>query len=769
MASGTLEDLSANFASLSAALQKAEADIVADRAKLQAEKDAWECTANKLVRTMSSALIKLNIGGKRFETSATTLRHAPGRSKEGSYFSGMLSGRWDLQACEDGSYFIDRDPCAFPHILNHLRGIEPDITLLTKAELAALRREAGFYGLTDLPDAITPLPAVFAPGLNYTLSADQRKATKANLEGWGSSDTAIVLGPQLVAEVMLTVCISSGNSIMIGAASLDIGQTQAYVHVENGFYLSTYDGTLYAQGGVSGKAYGARVEPGSTVSVLMDAVGNLSFIVNGVDKGVAYTAAAVGRIPLRLVVVIGSPAATVELVSLPTNDDPQSLNEAAASLTTAVQPNVTDSATSDLSTGASATLQARDRHLSHVGGPGHQVRLSDSSPLQQAEADMVVDSLVCNMDVLMIVHCKAATCGPWAMYNMLSPTDQVDSMQGDAKMHHGTKGVQKRKDPLGGRTQHTAGSVVYIKETRKCSLCNERSHQFLLQFFEQAKLQAEKDAWEGTANKLVRTSHAPIKLNIGGKRFETSATTLRSNLQGSFFSAWLSGRWDLQACKEDGSFFIHRDPTTFRHILNHLRGVDLDVELLIKAELAELRREADFYGLTDLIDVLDPPTTVFARGPNYTLSDDQRKATKAKAGRALRPPLCWGHGWLAADATLTVRISSGSNIMVGAASLDISQTQAYVFQQNGFYLSACDGTLYAQGNINNKAYGAKPVRGSTVTVGVLLDAAGNLSFFVDGINKGVAYTAAQAAVGHMPLRLVVVIYSAAGTVELVSP
>ncbi|KAG5178521.1 hypothetical protein JKP88DRAFT_328961 [Tribonema minus] len=284
-----------------------------EHAQLQAEKDAWESAANKLVRSTSPAPIKLNIGGKRFETSATTLR-----STEGSFFSAMLSGRWELQACEDGSYFIDRDPSTFPHILNYLRGIELDIELFAKAELAALRHEADFYGLTDLADALAPhavlSPGPLSPGPNYTLSADQCKATKSNLNGWGSYETAIVLGPKLVADVALPVC-TSGKHIMIGAASLDISQTQADAFKHHGFYCSARSGMLYAQGGISDKAYGADIGPGSTVGVLMDAAGNLSFIVNGVNEGVAYAAAAIGHAPLRLVVVIYSAAGTVELLS----------------------------------------------------------------------------------------------------------------------------------------------------------------------------------------------------------------------------------------------------------------------------------------------------------------------------------------------------------------------------------------------------------------------------------------------------------------------
>ena len=61
-----------------------------------------------------------------------------------------------------------------------------------------------------------------------------------------------------------------------------------------------------------------------------------------------------------------------------------------------------------------------------------------------------------------------------------------------------------------------------------------------------------------------------IKLNIGGEFFTTSIETVTSE-EDSMLAAMFSGRFELVS-GADGSFFIDRDGTHFRHILNYHRG-----------------------------------------------------------------------------------------------------------------------------------------------------------------------------------------------------
>ena len=86
-----------------------------------------------------------------------------------------------------------------------------------------------------------------------------------------------------------------------------------------------------------------------------------------------------------------------------------------------------------------------------------------------------------------------------------------------------------------------------------------------------------------------------VTLNVGGFVFVTRRRTLLES--NSFFAGLARHNPD---CAE---LFVDRDATTFRHVLNWLRGVrclpDDD------ATLRELKCEADFYAMTDLVRAID--------------------------------------------------------------------------------------------------------------------------------------------------------------------
>ena len=92
-----------------------------------------------------------------------------------------------------------------------------------------------------------------------------------------------------------------------------------------------------------------------------------------------------------------------------------------------------------------------------------------------------------------------------------------------------------------------------------------------------------------------------IKLNVGGQHFTTTVQTLTKD-PNSMLAAMSSGKFEMKP-SENGSFFIDRDGTHFRFILNFLR-----TGKLILPEGAtftkELEEEAEFYQIQGLIDVL---------------------------------------------------------------------------------------------------------------------------------------------------------------------
>ena len=85
---------------------------------------------------------------------------------------------------------------------------------------------------------------------------------------------------------------------------------------------------------------------------------------------------------------------------------------------------------------------------------------------------------------------------------------------------------------------------------------------------------------------------APITLNVGGVPFCTSRQTLEALGGAHFFGGLVRALGDGT---ESTALFIDRDPTHFRHVLNHLRGSTTAPATADGIE--QLIAEADFYAL----------------------------------------------------------------------------------------------------------------------------------------------------------------------------
>jgi len=92
-----------------------------------------------------------------------------------------------------------------------------------------------------------------------------------------------------------------------------------------------------------------------------------------------------------------------------------------------------------------------------------------------------------------------------------------------------------------------------------------------------------------------------VPLSVGGHRFETSLQTLTA-IPDTYLSSLFSGRFDLSPDAE-GVYFIDRDGTHFRHVLNFLRdsgSFTLGTGPAMPGPArAELVIELQFYGLLD--------------------------------------------------------------------------------------------------------------------------------------------------------------------------
>ena len=119
---------------------------------------------------------------------------------------------------------------------------------------------------------------------------------------------------------------------------------------------------------------------------------------------------------------------------------------------------------------------------------------------------------------------------------------------------------------------------------------------------EATRLRQEQEAIDAMSKKLEHVHFSStVNLNVGGHVFKTSVQTLTKD-PNSMLAAMFSGKFEMKPSK-DGSFFIDRDGTHLRFILNYLRTGKLTLpegETFLK----ELEEEAEFYQIQGIIDEL---------------------------------------------------------------------------------------------------------------------------------------------------------------------
>ena len=162
--------------------------------------------------------------------------------------------------------------------------------------------------------------------------------------------------------------------------------------------------------------------------------------------------------------------------------------------------------------------------------------------------------------------------------------------------------------------QDTVGSVVeldaMIKDVSKTQ--NELDEKFRVACEKEKELEAKEDQLRKEKDQLQQEIHCMselnkicetrIKLDIGGHIYTTSVLTLTRDPQ-SMLASMFSGRHSLKK-EDDGSYFIDRDGTHFRYILNYLRDGGFKDGTLPGDILTELQTEAEYYHLSGLVDLL---------------------------------------------------------------------------------------------------------------------------------------------------------------------
>ncbi|PRP86672.1 K+ channel tetramerization domain-containing protein [Planoprotostelium fungivorum] len=138
-----------------AAVVMQEIDERLQELKMQEEDWKKKCEEMEENANRAKSIVRLNVGGQRFETSKMTLMGNP-------FFKAMLeSGIWQPE--NDGSYFLDRNPQYFAVILEYLR---TGTLLLTEGlNEEALDKELEFYQVNVKSSPTSPTPVQKREGL----------------------------------------------------------------------------------------------------------------------------------------------------------------------------------------------------------------------------------------------------------------------------------------------------------------------------------------------------------------------------------------------------------------------------------------------------------------------------------------------------------------------------------------------------------------------------------------------------------------------------
>ncbi|XP_029201354.1 LOW QUALITY PROTEIN: FH protein interacting protein FIP2-like [Acropora millepora] len=154
---------------------------------------------------------------------------------------------------------------------------------------------------------------------------------------------------------------------------------------------------------------------------------------------------------------------------------------------------------------------------------------------------------------------------------------------------------------------------------------------------EETRLKVENE--KKRMHEVQEFQSSPVHLNVGGHRFTTSLQTLRRD-QESMLATMFSGRHKLLK-EPDGCYFVDRDGTHFRHILNYLRdGFHAEMFPQDELSLRQIINEAQYYQLNGLVSgietVLDPPPPA----PDFTQNEinDMLATLTRQTTSTLNPP-----------------------------------------------------------------------------------------------------------------------------------
>jgi hypothetical protein len=107
---------------------------------------------------------------------------------------------------------------------------------------------------------------------------------------------------------------------------------------------------------------------------------------------------------------------------------------------------------------------------------------------------------------------------------------------------------------------------------------------------------------DGKIDELLEKNNSLMSLNVGGKIFQTRLSTLLS-IKDTLFYYVIAKRVMANVDIHD-EIFIDRNFNNFDFFLDYLRTKKFSLSGFTKLQIDELAVEADFYGVTDILDVI---------------------------------------------------------------------------------------------------------------------------------------------------------------------
>ncbi|KAJ1429910.1 BTB/POZ protein [Ochromonadaceae sp. CCMP2298] len=196
---------------------------------------------------------------------------------------------------------------------------------------------------------------------------------------------------------------------------------------------------------------------------------------------------------------------------------------------------------------------------------------------------------------------------------MLNPgSEEAEALAEVEEMEEVSKDMQEDIGRLVSKLEKRKAAAVSISDKARnwIAVAKEQSEEIVQEAEKKAEsilagAAEEIKRWEAEKAELagVQDFQPIVNLNVGGVRVTTSLTTL-NRFPDSMIGCMFSGRHALPK-GEDGHFFIDRDGTHFRHILNFLRSPEGFKVPGGADEKEELRRECEYYGIDQLMAMMD--------------------------------------------------------------------------------------------------------------------------------------------------------------------